>query len=181
MFSLPTRWWIVLSCSLPGYFSQSAQSSDIPFCVIYFIYIYPENSSLIFVKCWNRNASAPPCFRVFKAIFYLSTTTFMLLTPRTSIQLHSDGNTRFPASWIKTNVTCINWWIERISTYSLSVMIAREGLKQTSKKRRAEILLLLILANLTLDVPHQLQTAYYLKDFPGTKETRLGFSSFTKS
>ena len=87
----------------------------------------------------------------------------MLLTPRTSIQLHSDGYTRSPASWIKTNVTCINWWIERISAYSLSVIIAREGLKQTSKKGRAEIflcsniniLLLLILANLTLYTPCQ--------------------------
>lgn len=59
----------------------------------------------------------------------LSLATKRLLTPRTAIQLQSHGNMRPPSSRVKANKSTINWWIERLGSKSVSIVISRESLK----------------------------------------------------
>ena len=51
-----------------------------------------------------------------------------LLTPGSSIQLQSHGNTRSPSTWYDANVTAEDCWVDRVCLDGQAVSVALECL-----------------------------------------------------
>lgn len=76
---------------------------------------------------------------------YRFTTEDVRLTPRTSIQFQSHRNMGPPATWNKSNKSCIEQWIERSSLNSISIIVAWERLQKS--KSQGSVLYHLIKSN----------------------------------